>query len=1053
MTRFVPKQHTLRFIFFWLCYGLLALGSGMAWALTGNGEGPPSEVRLPLADYTRLLEQSQEEKQIAPAAYALGQGRATVTVSEQDDEQLVARVSLGFEVKIHEQKWTKVPLLEQPTALHYAKVDGEAVQLMLDGAGLSWVSREPGTYHLALEYQVLANRQGKGWHLPLKLPEMAATELSLDLPEPNLSVTVTPAEGLETHSDGEHTEVLAQLPRSKDIHITWQRAGLRDYALSRARYRGEWLDDALRWTAQFEVELFGAEPLLLPLFPASVTLTDLQVDGKAATVLVVDDKEPRKARPVKQKIRPPQPTPAYFAARLHGMGKHQLSLTFETPIEQGSGPPRTAFAIPPLPISRFELNLPGRKEITATPASNVANSYSGAGDEAMTQAVLHIPLSEQVEFSWAEAIPDDVQDELRANASLYHAVHAEEGVLHGRAFIEYDITRGETNVLNLEVPPDVQINRIIAKEGGVSDWRASQSDAQQPQQISVFLDRQVKRQFQFTVYYERLLGAAPDAAEAIPVPLLRASGVHRQRGMLALLSGPELALRPQQAEGVSKVGENQLPGFVRNALKMTVAHTYKYIDPNPQVIAQAVAPERKAGKFDVQVDTLLSIGDVTLKGSASLDLNVKSGSLMALNLRLPDNVNLLGLSSPSMRTYQVKPEDGGQTVQLEFTQEMEGQFRIELSYERILAETGNETDVPGVAVPDAEVEYGRIAVEALAAVEVQATKLENLSTLDLNELPQQLVLKTTNPILLAYRYVHPPYQLGLKITRHKELAVQVASIEQANYYTLITRDGLAVTTARYTVRNSRKQFLRLTLPQGAEVWSVFVGGKGEKPAQADDGRGVLIRMMNDTNGFPLEIVYALQTDKIAYRGALHTQLPRPDILVTRSRWDLYLPTGPIYSSAPESNMDLVLSDARADQSTMSKYLSRNQNASRQPQRSLQLRVPTQGVHYAFEKLYANKSTEDAYVRLGYISAAARDLGSWLSLLGVILFGFGLLVVGKQIAAVPAVAGPLAAVAGLLLMAYARWALAADFSNALLTAFLFLLLLGLLRVRRYWKKRA
>ena len=50
-------------------------------------------------------------------------------------------------------------------------------------------------------------------------------------------------------------------------------------------------------------------------------------------------------------------------------------------------------------------------------------------------------------------------------------------------------------------------------------------------------------------------------------------------------------------------------------------------------------------------------------------------------------------------------------------------------------------------------EHGRIAIEALSALEVQASLVEQLSSLEINELPRQLVLKTTNPILLAYRYV------------------------------------------------------------------------------------------------------------------------------------------------------------------------------------------------------------------------------------------------------------------------------------------------------------
>ena len=151
---------------------------------------------------------------------------------------------------------------------------------------------------------------------------------------------------------------------------------------------------------------------------------------------------------------------------------------------------------------------------------------------------------------------------------------------------------------------------------------------------------------------------------------------------------------------------------------------------------------------------------------------------------------------------------------------MEGQFRIEVAYERISPDTDSEIDVPTLTVLGAEVEQGRIGVEALAAVEVQEASATQLSTLDPAALPQQLILKTTNPILLAYKYVHadPPYALSLRTTQHHEVDVQTAAIDEAQYRTLFTRDGLAVTTAQFRVRNSRKQFLRVRLPDGATVW-------------------------------------------------------------------------------------------------------------------------------------------------------------------------------------------------------------------------------------------
>jgi hypothetical protein len=183
---------------------------------------------------------------------------------------------------------------------------------------------------------------------------------------------------------------------------------------------------------------------------------------------------------------------------------------------------------------------------------------------------------------------------------------------------------------------------------------------------------------------------------------------------------------------------------------------------------------------------------------------------------------------------------------------------------------------------DAEVEQGRLAVEALAAVEVQVASAQQLSSLDPSELPQQLILKTTNPILLGYKYVHvdPPYELVLRMTRHREVDVQTAAIDRADYHTLFTADGLAVTTAHFSVRNSRKQFLRVRLPKGADLWSAAVDGKPEKPAISSNGSNdaapeILVKVINSVQGFPVELIYATPVSVMDRLGRVNAHLPRP----------------------------------------------------------------------------------------------------------------------------------------------------------------------------------
>ena len=176
-----------------------------------------------------------------------------------------------------------------------------------------------------------------------------------------------------------------------------------------------------------------------------MTLSDIRVDGEPATVLVEG---------------------SHFATILQGRGMHQVQVAFQVSVLGDEGPPQARLQIPKIPVSRFELILPGKKEVKVFPAADVA----AVEIDGMTMATAFIPMSDSVVFTWTEAIPEDLRGQVRANASFFHAVHADEGVLHFQGTVVYEITHGDTSFLELEIPEAAQVNRIVAPMGGLSDW-------------------------------------------------------------------------------------------------------------------------------------------------------------------------------------------------------------------------------------------------------------------------------------------------------------------------------------------------------------------------------------------------------------------------------------------------------------------------------------------------------------------------------------------------------------------------------------------------------
>jgi hypothetical protein len=159
-------------------------------------------------------------------------------------------------------------------------------------------------------------------------------------------------------------------------------------------------------------------------------------------------------------------------------------------------------------------------------------------------------------------------------------------------------------------------------------------------------------------------------------------------------------------------------------------------------------------------------------------------------------------------------------------------------------------------------------------------------------------------------------------------------------------------------------------------------------------------MINSTNAFPVEIVYATPVGALSFFGAIDLNLPRPDMVVTNTRWDLFLPQGPDYR-APDSNMDILQSGRPVNPEVAARLaLARTADALELYGQPLRINVPQRGIHFSFEKLYATQAPEDPFVRIGYTSASGYRLGELLGLAGIVLVWAGIFALGSTQIAVP-----------------------------------------------------
>jgi hypothetical protein len=217
-------------------------------------------------------------------------------------------------------------------------------------------------------------------------------------------------------------------------------------------------------------------------------------------------------------------------------------------------------------------------------------------------------------------------------------------------------------------------------------------------------------------------------------------------------------------------------------------------------------------------------------------------------------------------------------------------------------------------------------------------------------------------------------------------------------------------------------------------------------------------MITSTEGFPVQLVFATKVPAFTSLGQVEGRLPRPDMVVTHSRWDVFLPSGMSYQD-PETNMDVqekrrvVQISKTTAGSQFQQVLQQDAGQSFAPnvQRGrdqvrrlgpLQLVVPESGVHFAFEKLYANLSPEGAYFTVRYASVPGKRLALFLSILGAVLIWWGLLgTFSRAFGLGRALAGAAMAL-GAVLLVVSLWTFRAGPEPVLLTSGVMIVLAGL-----------
>ncbi len=310
---------------------------------------------------------------------------------------------------------------------------------------------------------------------------------------------------------------------------------------------------------------------------------------------------------------------------------------------------------------------------------------------------------------------------------------------------------------------------------------------------------------------------------------------------------------------------------------------------------RATLPLRMRGSLT----QLLGLGEDSTSVNAEVNVEVTQGAARFASIQIPDNVTVNQVLGAMVADWEVKANE----LTVKFLEPVEQNARFVVAAETRSPREG-QIGIPLFRLLGVERETGGVAVEVLGAGEIKDLKSEGLDSADATDLGE-LVSNRQSPSLVAFRFragdTKLTRSLSLEVARYTPQAVLLANVSEARYQVLISSEGKTLVQARYAVRNNQRNFLKITLPAGATLWSATLAGKTVRPGQSPDGSLLLpldkARAGEDAPEFAVEIVYLSRGSAWNDKGQFKLALPALDLPVSRTGLLVYHP--PLFKVTPE----------------------------------------------------------------------------------------------------------------------------------------------------------
>lgn len=488
-----------------------------------------------------------------------------------------------------------------------------------------------------------------------------------------------------------------------------------------------------------------------------------------------------------------------------------------------------------------------------------------------------------------------VQSQIEATVQNQFRITAEQLAVTSQ--VDYTIKKAGVFALRLALPADLRIESVTADN--ISQWTERTEGGQRL--LEVALKERAMGTYSLRVALARLWKELPKSVEIAGAHPL---GTQKLSGTVSVSAEPGIQLKCESLEGLTEIPAatvsrvpDAAPAEGSRPTTDSAMLAYKFIASEPAARAPwklSVATEAVEAWVRAEVVNWVTMTETLVTGRSLVRYDIQNAPVKELRVRVPEAFKNVELHGADIRRRDQK--DGEWRIELQ--NKTRGIYTLTVTWELPWKVEQGALELPGVEAVGVERENGALAVIARPPLQVDGQPAGgDLLRVDAGELPEWAG-RAPEATVLAYRYLRPGWKLKLAAKRFAEAEVLQALVDSARLVTEVAEDGQTMTLMWLEVRNNGRQFLRVTLPPGARVWSAFVAGQAVRPGKGEREGTVQLPLERAASGdeaVKVELTYVSAEKFPATRGRFELVSPALDVPLKNARWSLYLPPDYSYS--------------------------------------------------------------------------------------------------------------------------------------------------------------